>query len=282
MHGWLIFINPILHTDLDSETDFSEPSANLQLTWQATDGLEIFTGIASASRTPDQQELFIGLERNQNLAGTAKNWLGNPALDAPRNNQVDFGAKWTGSKIFASASVFYSSVNDYINVAEAADPDGAGSLLQARTYENVDADIWGAEFGGQIALPYDMFAKGTMSYVRGENKDTNQPLSEIPPLSGSLSLRYDNGSYFVEAMERFASAQDRVDTSLGEEETAGWGVTDVKAGVNWKRWGLTGGINNLFDKYYFSHLSYQRDPFQSGEKVPEMGLFVYLNLSYRF
>lgn len=269
---------PYFSSDLDSETDFSEPSANLQLTLQATDALEIFTGIASASRTPDQQELFIGLQRG----GTAKNWLGNPALDAPRNNQVDLGAKWTGSKIFASASVFYSSVNDYINVADAADPDGAGSLIRARTYENIDAEIWGAEFGGQIALPFDLFAKGTLSYVHGENNDTNQPLSEIPPLSGSLSLRYDNGSYFVEAMERFASAQDRVDTSLDEEETAGWGVTDVKAGVNWQRWGLTGGINNLFDKYYLSHLSYQRDPFQSGVKVPEMGLFVYLNLSYRF
>ncbi len=269
---------PYFSTALDDETDFSEPSANLQLSWKATDSLEIFTGVASASRPPDQQELYIGLQRG----GMAKNWLGNPSLDAPRNNQVDVGAKWTGSKIFANASIFYSSVNDYINIAEAGDPDGGGVLIKARTYENIDAEIWGAEFGSQIALPYDLFAKGTLSYVRGENSDTDQSLSEMPPLSGSLSLRYDNGSYFMEVMERFASKQDQVDANLNEEETAGWGVTDLKAGVNWKKWDLVGGINNLFDKYYFSHLSYQRDPFQSGVKVPEMGIFFYVNLSYHF
>ncbi|MGB3209593.1 MAG: TonB-dependent receptor [Desulforhopalus sp.] len=268
---------PYFDEDLDSEADFFEPSGNLQLSWQAADALELFTGIASASRTPDQQELYIGLQR---MSG--KNWLGNPSLDATRNNQVDLGAKWTGSKIFASASVFYSSLTDYIYIVDSPDPDGAGNLIKARTYQNIDAEIWGAEFGSQIALPYDLFLKGTLSYVRGENTDTDQPLAEIPPLSGSVSLRYDNGSYFAEVTERFAAEQDRVDTSLNEEETAGWGVTDLKAGINWQRWDLIGGINNVFDKFYLSHLSYQRDPFKSGVKVPEMGLFVYFNLSYRF
>ena len=188
---------PYFSETLDNETNFSEPSANLQLSWQAKEALEIFVGAASASRPPDQQELFIGLQRG----GTSRNWLGNPALDAPRNNQLDIGAKWTGSSIFASASLFYSSVNAFINITEATDPDGAGSLIKARTYENIDARVWGAEFSSQLALPLDLFARATLSYVRGENRDTNQPLSEIPPLSGSVSLRYDNGSYFVEAAE---------------------------------------------------------------------------------
>ncbi|MCP4338876.1 MAG: TonB-dependent receptor [Desulfobulbaceae bacterium] len=267
---------PYFSSNLDTDTDFSEPSANLQLTWQATDALEIFTGVASVSRPPDQQELYIGLQRG----GTARNWLGNPSLDAPRNNQIDLGAKWKGSKIFASASVFYSSVSDYIYITDAPPPNA--TLIKARTYENVDARLWGAEFGSQIALPYDLFAKGTLSYVRGENTDTDLPLAEMPPLSGSVSLRYDNGEYFTELIERFAAKQDRVDTSLDEDETAGWGVTDIKAGTNWKNWELIAGINNLFDKNYFNHLSYQRDPFRSGEKVPEIGQFFYMNLSYRF
>ena len=268
---------PYFASSVDNETDFTEPSANLQLNWQATDALEIFTGIASASRTPDQQELFIGLQR---MAG--RNWLGNPNLSATRNNQIDLGAKWTGSTIFASASVFYSSLDDYINITDVGDPDGDGKLLQARTYENIDAQIWGTEFGSQLALPYDLFVKATFSYIRAENRNPDQPLSEIPPFSGTLSLRYDNGTYFTEVTERMAAAQDRVDTSLNEDKTAGYGVTDIKAGVNWQKWTLTGGINNLFDKFYYSHLSYQRDPFQSGVRVPEMGLFAYVNLSYSF
>jgi len=262
---------------LDTEIDYTELSANLQVTWQAIDNLELFAGIASASRTPDQQELFIGLQR---MAG--KNWLGNPALEATRNNQVDLGAKWAGTSLFASASIFYSDLSDFIYVIDQPDPDGAGPLIRARTYDNIDARMWGAEFGSQLALPFDLFVKGTLSYVRGENEDTGSPLAEIPPLAGTLSLRYDNGLWFAEATERFADSQDRVDLSLQEETTPGWGVTDLKGGANWDRWSVVGGINNLFDRYYFSHLSYQRDPFASGVKVPEIGMFAYLNLAYRY
>jgi len=261
---------------LATDTDFTEPSANLQLTWRTTDNLELFAGLASASRTPDQQELYIGLQR------ASSNWLGNPALDATRNNQLDLGAKWSGETIFASAAVFYSDLSDYIYVTDVADPDGAGPLRAARTYQNIDATMYGAEFGSQIALPLDLFLKGTLAWVRGENDDSSQPLAEIPPLSGSVSLRYDNGLWFAEATERFADRQDRVDTSLNELETPGWAATDLKAGATWDQWSLFGGVNNLFDSFYYSHLSYQRDPFASGVKVPEMGRFLYVNLSYRF
>ena len=59
-------------------------------------------------------------------------------------------------------------------------------------------------------------------------------------------------------------------------------VTDLKAGLEWERWTVTAGVNNLFDKYYFNHLSYQRDPFRSGYKVPETGAFAYLTITYRY
>jgi len=262
---------------LNNETDFTEPSANLQMSWRAANALEIFAGVASVSRTPDQQELFIGLQR---MAG--KNWLGNPTLESPRNNQIDLGAKWSGKMLFATASVFLSSLTDFIYVIDQPDPDAAGPLIQARTYENIDASMWGGEFGSQIALPGDIFLKGTLSWVRGENEETGTPLAEIPPVSGSFSLRYDNGRWFAEATERFAGSQNRVDMSLQETATSGWGVTDLKAGANWERWSVTGGINNLFDRYYVRHLSYQRDPFASGVKVPETGLFAYLNLAYEY
>jgi len=260
-----------------ADADFTEPSANLQLTWQTTEQLEVFTGIASASRAPDQQELYIGLQR---MGG--KNWLGNPTLDASRNNQADVGVKWSGETLFASASLFYSEISDYIYVVDRPDPDGAGPLIRARTYQNVDAVFWGGELSSQLALPFDLFAQGALSYVEAENDDSGNPLAEIPPLTGRVALRYDNGTWFIEAAERFADRQNRVDPDLQEVETAGWAVTDVKAGVNWEQWSLTGGINNVFDRYYFSHLSYQRDPFASGVKVPETGLFAYATLAYHY
>ena len=42
------------------------------------------------------------------------------------------------------------------------------------------------------------------------------------------------------------------------------------------------GLNNVFDKQYYSHLSYQRDPFRSGYRVPENGRNVYVTVNYRY
>jgi iron complex outermembrane receptor protein len=258
---------------LADDTDFTEVSGHLQATWQATDSLELFAGFGSGSRTPDAQELYINLVR----PGTNPNWLGNPELTPTRNNQFDLGARLSGEAWFTKLSLFYSDLQDYIDVVELPPSPKA-----ARSYENVDATMWGGELSGQVALPSDFYLLGALSYVHGENDDTDEPLAEMPPLMGNISLRYDVDRWFVELTERFADDQDRVDDNLDESETAGWGVTDLKAGLNWERWIVTAGVNNIFDKYYFTHLSYQRDPFRSGYKVPEVGAFAYLTVAYRF
>lgn len=261
--------------DLDDDADFTEVSGNVQLTWKPTDSLELFAGIGSGSRPPDAQELYINLLR----PGTNPNWLGNPDLSSTRNNQADLGARLSGEAWFTKLSLFYSDLRDYIDIANLPAPAGG---KPARGYRNVAATLWGGELSGQVALPGDFYLNGALSYVHGENDDTDEPLAEMPPLLGSIGIRYDVDRWFVELTERFADDQDRVDDNLGETETAGWGVTDLKAGLNWERWTVTAGVNNIFDKYYFTHLAYQRDPFRSGYRVPETGALAYLTVAYRY
>jgi len=262
---------------LANDTDFAEVSGNLQLTWSPLPWLEVFTGLGSGTRTPDPQELFIGLQK---ITGT--NQVGNPNLGATRNNEADLGVRLSAERFFVHASVFYSDLDDYINVIDVADPDGAGALLSARTYENIDARMWGAEFGSQVSLPLDLYLKGSFSYTEGKNRDGDRPLSEIPPLKGTLALRYDIDTFFFEVAEQFAASQDRVDSELRELPTAGWLITDLKSGFRYKELSVYAGVNNLLDKYYFSHLSYQRDPFSAGQKVPENGRNFYITASCRF
>lgn len=260
---------------LEDDTDFTELSGSLKAIWQATDRLEFFAGAGSGSRTPDAQELYISLLR----PGTNPNWLGNPELTPTRNNQVDLGSRLAGETWFAKLSLFYSDLQDYIDIVELSPPPGG---KPARSYRNVDATLWGGELSGQVSLPYDLYLGGAISYVRGENDDTDEPLAEMPPLTGNVSLRYDVNRWFLELAGRFAARQTRTADELGETKTAGWGVADLKGGVNLGEWMITGGVNNLFDKHYYNHLSYQRDPFRSGLKVPETGAFTYLTVSYRY
>ncbi|WP_020676654.1 TonB-dependent receptor [Geopsychrobacter electrodiphilus] len=270
-----LYVTNVSGSNLKNKNDFTNASGNIQLAWQVIPELELFSGIGLGTRTPDPQELYIGLNRGS----MGPSWLGNPNLGSTLNRQIDFGAKITGENFFLNASAFYSALQDYITLTEDIVVSTGNS---AKTYQNVDATLWGGELSSQLALPMDFYLRGSLAYVRGENKDKNQPLAETPPLNGSVSVRWDNDSYFAEVTERFAAGQDRVDSDLQEQTTAGWAVTDVKAGANWENWSLAAGVNNIFNIYYFTHLSYQRDPFASGVKVPEVGAFAYATLSYNF
>jgi len=254
--------------------DFTDVSANLQLTYTPLKGLDIFTGIARGTRPPDQQELYLDVPVAA-LSATSNYWHGNRDLKSTVNHQADIGARYSAERFYVNASVFYSDLQDYINFYQIP-------ATFEKSYQNIHATMWGAELGSQVSLPLDLFLRGSLSYVEGQNETDNRALSEIPPFRGSVSLRYDNGSFFFEIMENLARKQDRVDSNLQETTTAGWATTDIKSGINYQGFSVMLGISNLFDKQYLSHLSYARDPFQSGVKVPENGRNVYLSLGYKF
>ena len=97
-----------------------------------------------------------------------------------------------------------------------------------------------------------------------------------------MSARYDDGRFFGSLEGVFAADQDRVDASLNEAPTPGWGVMNATAGFRQGRLRLTAGVANVFDRLYVDHLSYQRDPFRSGVRVPEPGRSLFANASFRF
>ena len=252
---------------------FGEGSGNVHLTVKPSDGLEFFGGLARGTRLPDQKELFISIPA---ITGSAKNTSGNPSLKATVNNEADLGAKYSTDKFYVNASVFYSALEDYVNLNGLQ--VGATQFLN---YENIDAVVWGGEVGTQVSLPYDFFVKAGLSYTWGRNTTGRRALAEMPPLKGMAALRYDNNTWFVEAAENMAARQSRVDTSLQESKTAGWATTDLKAGYTYKNLSVYAGVYNVFDKFYYTYLSYLRDPFASGMKVPENGRNFYITATYR-
>ncbi|MRR55153.1 MAG: TonB-dependent receptor [Deltaproteobacteria bacterium] len=255
-----------------NNTDFGEVSGNVRLTYTPVSSLDIFVGLARGVRTPDPEELYISVP----AAPPAVSWQGNPDLKPTVNHEADLGVKYAGEKFYVNGTIFYSDLTDFVNFHRASST--------MKSYQNIDASMWGAEFGSQVSLPFDLYLRGSLSYTEARNKDGNRPLAEIPPLRGLLSLRYDVDSWFFEVAENWAARQDRVDSGLNEQPTGGWLTTDLKAGINWQALSIYGGVNNLLDKQYYSHLSYLRDPFAGGVgfKVPENGRNFYLTVMYKF
>jgi iron complex outermembrane receptor protein len=271
------------NTRSTSKTD-TYPSGNIQLFYELQKGTELFVGLGHSVRVPDAQERYFALRRPM------RDWVGNPELKPSKNTELDLGIKHSTDKALIKATAFYSYVQDYITVHNQNRVNNVPGVnnLGARSYENVDAQFFGGEVDLRLSLTQELFLFGGMSYVQArketkpEKNIRSSRVAEIPPLKTRLALRYDKGTYFGEVETILSATQYRVDTDLNEQRTSGYGVVNVKVGGNFKGFTITAGIDNVFDKKYYEYLSYQRDPFATGVKVPEPGRTFYINASYTF
>jgi iron complex outermembrane receptor protein len=267
-----------------TESDATYPTAKVSLNFQFTPELEVTGGVGTTVRYPDPRELYFGLRR---MGG---DWVGNPELDPSRNLGVTGGVRWQQSGFSLRADLFRDQVYGYITPYNQVRQSMVPGVMnpRARSYANVDARLWGGEAEASLVLGSRWYLSGGLAAVYG-SKETypeldirSEYLAEIPPLSSRLAARYDTGRFFGEVEGRFYGRQDRVDTDLLEESTPGYGLANVRLGFNYRSFKASLSLNNLFDRYYINHLSYQRDPFRSGTRVPDPGRNLTLNLAYRF
>jgi len=260
------------------------PAAKLRLSWHRG-AWELAGGVGHAARVPEANERYLALSR----MGT--DWVGNPDLAPSRNTAVDLAAGFTKAGFRLDLGLFASRVSDYITVYDQARRGLVPGVMnaQARSFANVDASLVGGELGWSLPIVFGrVFVSGDLSYVRGEQDGDAArgiaagPLAEMPPLRGRLAARYDDGRLFGSVEGVFAADQDRVDASLNEARTPGWGAMNATAGLRQGRLAVTVGLVNAFDRLYVEHLSYQRDPFRSGVRVPEPGRSLFANASFRF
>jgi len=266
------------------DADDTLPGGKVRLAWRRG-GFEIAGGLGHAARVPEATERYLALRR----MGT--DWVGNPDLVPSRNTALDASATFTRGGFRFEAALYRSRVADYVTVYDQARRAMVPGVMNAvaRSFANVDATLTGAELGWSLPIVFGrVFVSGDVSYVRGrQDGDPSRgiaagPLAEMPPLRGRAVARYDDGRFFGSIEGVFAADQDRVDASLNEARTPGWGVMNASAGIRQGPLRVTVGLANAFDRLYTDHLSYQRDPFRSGVRVPEPGRSLFANASYRF
>ena len=109
---------------------------------------------------------------------------------------------------------------------------------------------------------------------------TNLPV--MPPLRSWAALRYVYKYAFAELGGTGVARQSLVDQDLKESPTAGYGLMNVKLGVTYRKLYAGLMVDNLLNRYYYEHLSYYRDPFAAGVKVPEPGRNFFAQLRFSF
>ncbi len=260
------------------------PSANARLALNLASGAEWFLGAGSSVRFPDAQERYFQLQR------MGADWIGNPALPASRNGEITTGLNLRHRGAYVKPLLFYSSLDNFVIVVNRPRVAAAPGVMNpaARSYENVSARLYGGEISYAVPAASRWILSGGASYTRGSKDpipalgmlDTNLP--EIPPLRARSSLRYGTRIWWAEAEGIAAAAQRRVDTGLRETPVPGYFLASLRAGIHAGRYIAAAGIENLFDRRFVEYLSFQRDPFRTGARLPEPGRTLYLNVSYTF
>ena len=267
-------------TSAKSATDLN-PSASLWVTYALPKGLELFGGAGSTVRLPDPEERYFALRR------MGSDWVGNPDLVPTRNNEADAGIHLRTGRFSLRPTLFYSRLDNFIALYSQTIQHPAMGIMNtaARSYGNVDARIYGGELSYSVAFSHAVLFSGGTSYTRGTQYAKpgagiqGGSIAEMPPLKSRASVRYGNRLFFGEVDGLAVARQDKVDVSLREAPTAGYALLGFKVGVHHKRLRLSAGVDNLLNRFYYDHLSFQRDPFRSGTRIPDPGRTFFVNLS---
>jgi hemoglobin/transferrin/lactoferrin receptor protein len=263
--------------DFSAETD-GAATFNLGLVYALTEDLHLTTSIGSGFRAPDIFERY-------STRGGGVIYIGDPNLDPEYSYNFDAGIKARYARFRGGIDGFYNRVDDYIDTVRQAESFIPG--VPTYKYTNVqDAELYGFDGAAEVLLTANLTLFGTVAYVHGEDRDSGDRLSNIPPLNGTLGARWeaaagDRLTYWFEAAGEFFDRQDH--PAPGEKETPGYGTANLRAGLRLPALGplhdvmLAVNVENLFDKYYRSHLRLGQKDF-----ISEPGCNMITSLRFSF
>jgi outer membrane receptor protein involved in Fe transport len=127
-----------------------------------------------------------------------------------------------------------------------------------------DSTIRGFEGGAEFYMSDTIGLEVVLNYTWSEERVPGSPTEagdRIPPLSGRLNVRYDDGGDIrLDAWLRFAGEQDRLssrdvrDSRIDPNGTSGWGILGARGAWDARGgWQFALGIDNVFDKRYRVH-----------------------------
>jgi iron complex outermembrane recepter protein len=240
-------------------------------------------GVGSVVRSADANERFSDRAPSKR-AQIGAEFIGDPGLRPERSSQLDVWVEATYPRWRGTLNVFAQRIDDHITIEETNLP--RQSPMSAPTvfrYVNGDARYRGAEASATLALSPALSLFGAAAYLHGQDLTLDEPALGVSPLRGDAGIRWEpaQDGRFAEITGRAATRQDRVSSTRGEEETAGYTTVDLQGGMPLPGgFFLRVGVNNLLDAEVVNHLN-ARNPF-SGLTVPEPGRVLFARLTARF
>ncbi|MEQ1438938.1 TonB-dependent receptor, partial [Fontimonas sp. SYSU GA230001] len=218
-----------------------------------TADLRGFAQYAQGFRAPPPYDVNLGID----IVAFNARALPNPDLRPERSDAHELGVRYRGRGAVAELSLFETRYEDFIlsNAFVGTDPETGTRLFQSRNVER--AWIRGvelrwrqdlAEFGAPSWL-----AELSAAWLRGENRDSDQPLPTIDPARLVLGLDRQTDTTALRLRLTAADRQSRVDDAAGPQFRApGYAVCDLIGEYRpLPRLVLRAGVFNALDRRYW-------------------------------
>jgi iron complex outermembrane receptor protein len=155
-------------------------------------------------------------------------------------------------------------------------------------FQNVGrADLYGVDALARYAFTTNLAARGTLSYVRGINRDNDDNLYRIAPLHGLVALDHRLGAWENTIELVLVNEQNEVSAFNNEPTTPGYALLNLRTGYTfWNRLTIQVGLENLTDERYADHLGginrVNGSDVGLNQRIPGAGRFVYVVAGVKF
>jgi iron complex outermembrane receptor protein len=247
-------------------------------------------GLGRKVRSPSYQEryLWLPMEATAGLAD-GRTYIGDMNLKPEASIEITAGMEFSTGRFQFTPELFYRDISNYIQGIPSTNRTANmfAMMMSGKPplqFANVDAEMAGIDLGYQWTISDAWILRGNLAYVRGKQTDIKDNLYRIAPLSSFLELMHIREKTFVSVENVAASRQEKVAQYNQEQETAGWGIINLRAGMKLGEvFSLGLGVENLFDKTYQDHLGgYNRvigSDVPLGTRLYSKGRNIYLSIN---
>ncbi|QRY79559.1 TonB-dependent hemoglobin/transferrin/lactoferrin family receptor [Pseudomonas sp. PDNC002] len=233
-------------------------SPKFGVTYRLDDHHSVYGQYAAGFRAPEPVDIF------GEFVNTAIGYqtIANTNLKPETSDSYEVGLRGKYDMGSFGVALFYNRYDDFIEqVTLPNDPTGNNRLTYQ--YTNLDkVTIKGAEARGDldlnqaIGLPAGTTLRGAVSYAKGKDEETGEPINSVDPLKGVFGLGYDapSGQFGSELTWTLVQAKHDIDEDEipNQYKPGGYGLLDLSGWVKITD-GVTlnAGLFNLTDKKYW-------------------------------
>ncbi len=300
--------NQVADMNAFNAQDRSQTDRNWDLTWlarftpSASQTYEF--GLAQKTRSPNLYERYTWSTWSMaavmnNFVGDGNGYVGDIDLKPEVASSLSLTADWHDAdkeKWGIKLTPYFTHVRDYIDAQCLPGTTCTANKFNVLQYVNQSARIYGIDLSGHAQLARseglgEISASGVVSYTRGENRDTGDNLYNIMPLNAKLALTQKRGAWRNTLEAQLVASKHRTSSVRNEVETAGYGLLNLRARYEQKRFSIDFGIENLLDRDYALPLggaytgqgtTMSMNGIAWGVAVPGPGRSIYAGLNVKF